>query len=81
MRRIQVMAGGREPLTLREQAVLSRLMAEGSTDDIAHELGISRSTVKCHLRNVYGKLGASGKRDAVRIARESALVPLEAARG
>ncbi|MDM4769493.1 response regulator transcription factor [Solimonas sp. SE-A11] len=81
MRRMQVMAGGREPLTSREQAVLSGLLTGGSTDDIAHELSISRSTVKCHLRNIYGKLGASGKRDAVRIARESALVPLEAARG
>jgi DNA-binding NarL/FixJ family response regulator len=46
------------PLSTRELEVLKRL-AEGKVyKQIALELGLSTSTVRTHLHNVYGKLGA-----------------------
>ena len=52
-------------LTQRELAVL-RLMALGwDTPRIAGELGISRHTVRNHIRNLRQKLGASTKLEAV----------------
>jgi DNA-binding NarL/FixJ family response regulator len=37
---------------------------------IAAELGLSTSTVRTHLHNVYGKLGAMDRAQAVLIATE-----------
>ncbi len=55
-------------LTPREIEVL-RLLVRGMADKaIAHELGIAHITVRLHLRNVYRKLGAQSRVDAVRIA-------------
>ena len=52
-------------LTEREQEVL-RLMALGwATPQIAVELGISRHTVRNHIRNLRQKLKASTKLEAV----------------
>jgi putative nucleotidyltransferase with HDIG domain len=46
------------PLSVRELGVLQRL-AEGKVyKQIAHELTLSTSTVRTHLHNIYGKLGA-----------------------
>jgi putative nucleotidyltransferase with HDIG domain len=46
------------PLSGRELGVLQRL-AEGMVyKQIAHELTLSTSTVRTHLHNIYGKLGA-----------------------
>ena len=53
------------PLPLRELEVL-RLVALGwDTRHIAARLGISRHTVRNHIRNLRDKLGASTKLDAV----------------
>jgi DNA-binding NarL/FixJ family response regulator len=50
--------------------VLKRL-AEGKVyKQIAHELMLSTSTVRTHLHNVYGKLGAVDRAQAVLIATE-----------
>src|SRR5260370_9290305 len=46
-------------LTRREQEVLRLLAAGASNQDIAHTLVISLDTVKKHLSNLLGKLGAS----------------------
>ncbi len=55
-------------LTAREVDVL-RLLVRGMADKaIAHELGIAHITVRLHLRNVFRKLGAQNRVDAVRIA-------------
>ena len=55
-------------LTPRETDVL-RLLVRGMADKtIAHELGIAHITVRLHLRNVFRKLGAQNRVDAVRIA-------------
>lgn len=58
------------PLSGRELGVLERL-AEGKVyKQIAHELTLSTSTVRTHLHNVYGKLGAVDRAQAVLIATE-----------
>ena len=58
------------PLSARELEVLKRL-AEGKVyKQIALELGLSTSTVRTHLHNVYGKLGAVDRAQAVLIASE-----------
>jgi non-specific serine/threonine protein kinase len=68
-----------EPLTRREQQVL-RLLAEGySGPEIAEQLTLALSTVREHLQNIYGKLGADGKRQAINRARELGLVKAPAA--
>ena len=57
-------------LTPREARIL-RLVREqpGLTDDgVAQELGNATSTVKNHLSNIYQKLGASNRSEAVKIA-------------
>jgi putative nucleotidyltransferase with HDIG domain len=58
------------PLSTRELSVLQRL-AEGKVyKQIAHELTLSTSTVRTHLHNIYGKLGAVDRAQAVLIATE-----------
>ena len=54
-----------EPLSAREQAVLRYLPTLMSNDEIARALSVSVNTVKTHLRHLYGKLGATGRRDAI----------------
>src|SRR5439155_859119 len=54
----------------RELGVHQRL-AEGKVyKQIAHELTLSTSTVRTHLHNIYGKLGAVDRAQAVLIATE-----------
>jgi putative nucleotidyltransferase with HDIG domain len=63
-------AGGPCPLSGRELDVLRRL-AEGKVyKQIAAELELSASTVRSHLHNVYGKLGALDRAQAVLMATE-----------
>jgi len=58
------------PLSAREVEVLRRL-AEGKVyKQIAHELALSTSTVRTHLHNIYGKLGAVDRAQAVLLATE-----------
>ena len=65
-----------EPLTTREAQVLN-LLADGLTNKaIAARLGLSEETVKFHLAAIFGKLGASNRTDAVRIALRRGLVAL-----
>lgn len=65
-----------EPLTGREAQVLN-LLADGQPNKaIAASLGVSEETVKFHLAAIFGKLGASNRTDAVRIALRRGLVAL-----
>jgi HD-like signal output (HDOD) protein/DNA-binding CsgD family transcriptional regulator len=58
------------PLSRREHGVL-RLLAEGKVyKQIGQELNLSTSTVRSHLHNTYGKLGALDRAQAVLIATE-----------
>jgi DNA-binding NarL/FixJ family response regulator len=65
-----------ESLTPRELQVLE-LVADGLPNKaIATALGVSDETVKFHLASVFGKLGASNRTDAVRLALSRGLVAL-----
>ncbi|HEX4346867.1 MAG TPA: response regulator transcription factor [Vicinamibacterales bacterium] len=65
-----------EQLTPRELQVLS-LLAEGLPNkSIAARLGISDQTVKFHVAAISGKLGASNRTEAVRLAFRRGLVML-----
>jgi putative nucleotidyltransferase with HDIG domain len=58
------------PMSAREIDVLRRLARGMVYKQIAGELGLSTSTVRTHLHNVYGKLGAMDRAQAVLIATE-----------
>jgi putative nucleotidyltransferase with HDIG domain len=58
------------PMSTREIEVLRRLAKGMVYKQIATELGLSTSTVRTHLHNVYGKLGAMDRAQAVLIATE-----------
>jgi DNA-binding CsgD family transcriptional regulator len=62
----------RETLKLsdREMDVLQQLAAGGSNKDIARALNVSPHTVKTHVGNVFEKLGARRRTDAINRARE-----------
>jgi putative nucleotidyltransferase with HDIG domain len=58
------------PLSKREVDAL-RGLAEGKVyKEIASEMGLSASTVRTHLHNVYRKIGAADRAQAVLVARE-----------
>jgi len=61
-------------LTRREQEVLRLLAAGASNQDIAHTLVISLDTVKKHVSNLLGKLGASSRTQAISQARALSLL-------
>ncbi|MFC5143001.1 LuxR C-terminal-related transcriptional regulator [Actinomycetospora rhizophila] len=63
-----------EPLTEREATMVRYLASTLSNPEIATELYVSVNTVKTHQRAVYRKLGASGRREAVRRARALGLL-------
>ena len=58
------------PLSRRELEVLRRLGQGKVYKQIAHELSLSTSTVRTHLHNIYGKLGAVDRAQAVLLATE-----------
>jgi LuxR family maltose regulon positive regulatory protein len=64
-----------EPLSEREQAILGYLPTMMSNQEIAGTLMISVNTVKTHLKAIYRKLDAPGRREAVQRARDLTLIP------
>ena len=72
----QVARGGGRPaaadadLTDRQRDVQGLLAAGHSNPEIARELFIVLSTVKTHVQNIYRKLGARNRGQAVSKARE-----------
>jgi LuxR family maltose regulon positive regulatory protein len=64
----------RDELSDRELAVLRLLPSGLSQREIGSELFVSLNTIKTHLRNIYRKLGAVGREDAVERARELRLI-------
>jgi LuxR family maltose regulon positive regulatory protein len=63
-----------DPLSDRETIVLRYLPTMMSNQEIAGELFVSVNTIKTHLKSIYRKLGASDRREAVRLARELRLI-------
>lgn len=63
-----------ETLTDREKKILVLLADGASNDDIATQLFVSRNTVKFHLKNIYAKLGANSRLQAINTARGMGLV-------
>jgi DNA-binding NarL/FixJ family response regulator len=51
-------------LTARQKAVLAQLQQGKANKIIAHELGMSESTAKVHIRNIMRKMGATNRTQA-----------------
>jgi LuxR family transcriptional regulator, maltose regulon positive regulatory protein len=63
-----------EPLSKSEIRVLRYLPTHLTAAEIASELSVSTTTVKTHLRNLYAKLGAHRRAEAVESARALGLL-------
>jgi LuxR family maltose regulon positive regulatory protein len=63
-----------EPLTAREQEVLTLLASGCSNQEIAGKLVITLHAVKKHTGNIYGKLGVNSRTQAIARARELQLL-------
>ncbi len=61
-------------LTMREGEVMALLTNGYSNLEIAQQLSVSMATVKYHLTNIFAKLGAKNRVEAVAIALEYNLV-------
>jgi ATP/maltotriose-dependent transcriptional regulator MalT len=59
-----------EPLSERELEVLQLIEAGKSNRRIAQELFVTEGTVKTHIRNIYRKLDAHSRTQALVRARE-----------
>lgn len=60
-----------ERLSARERDILGLMIDGGTNKEIARQLEVQEITVKVHLRNIYRKLGAANRAQAVRIALEN----------
>ena len=61
-------------LSLREIEVLNQLSKGMDYKQIAENLIISPSTVRKHIENIYGKLKAHNKIEAVKIAQKHRII-------
>ena len=62
-------------LSERELEVLHELAAGRANKEIAARLHVSPNTVKTHVANLFAKLGARRRTEAIRRARELGIVP------
>ena len=62
-------------LSARELEVLQQIAAGHANKEIARVLDVSPNTVKTHVANLYAKLGAKRRTDALRRARELGILP------
>lgn len=63
-----------EMLSDREKEILQLLSSRAMKKEIAVELGLSVNTVNYHTKNIYQKLGAHNRAEAVQIARKQGLL-------
>ncbi len=70
---------GNSSLTSREAEILQFVADGKSNDEIASELGVSGKAVQLHLTNVYSKLNARNRTEALVIAARRGLVVLAGA--
>ena len=64
-----------DPLSERELEVLAVLASGRTTAEAARDLFVSVGTVKSHTANIYRKLGARNRAEAIARARELGLLP------
>jgi DNA-binding CsgD family transcriptional regulator len=64
-----------DPLSEREREVLAVLASGRTTAEAARDLFVSVGTVKSHTANIYRKLGARNRAEAISRARELGLLP------
>jgi LuxR family maltose regulon positive regulatory protein len=64
----------REPLSEREMEVLRFLNTRLSVEEISQELYVAPSTIRTHVRNIYGKLGVHNRIEAIQKASELSLI-------
>ena len=62
-------------LTPAETRVLALLPTYRTLAGIGTELGVGRPTVKTHVENIYKKLGATTRAEAVTLAETAGLLP------
>jgi DNA-binding CsgD family transcriptional regulator len=62
-------------LTPAEARVLALLPTYRTLADIGTQLGVGRPTVKTHVENIYRKLGATTRAEAVTRAESAGLLP------
>jgi ATP/maltotriose-dependent transcriptional regulator MalT len=64
-----------DPLSEREIEVLTLLASGRTNSEVAGDLFVSVGTVKSHTGNIYRKLGAKNRAEALTRARELDLIP------
>ncbi len=62
------------PLSPRETEILASLASGKTYKDTAEDHNIGMETVKSHVKNIYGKLHARSKTEAIKIAKEQSLI-------
>ena len=67
-RALMAVREGRLPLTKREREIMTLAAAGGQSGDMAERLYLSPETIKSHVQNAMGKLGAHTRAHAVAIA-------------
>jgi LuxR family transcriptional regulator, maltose regulon positive regulatory protein len=68
-------SGKTASLTPAETRVLALLPTYRTLAAIGNELGVRRPTVKTHVENIYKKLGATTRAEAVTLADSVGLLP------
>ncbi len=64
-------------LSAREVDVLHLLVAGATNKAIAQQLILSENTIKSHISHIFDKLGVQSRAEAVAVALQRGLVPLE----
>jgi two-component system, NtrC family, nitrogen regulation response regulator NtrX len=58
---------GKKPLTKKELLVFKYLLLGLKSDEMATNLNVTLPTIKFHLKNIYSKLGITGRREIVKV--------------
>lgn len=66
-----------DELSARELEVLRLLVAGASNKQIASQLSLSENTIKSHISHIFDKLNVQSRAEAVAVALQRGLVPLE----
>lgn len=66
-----------DEVSAREMDVLKLLVAGASNKAIAAQLNLSENTVKSHLSHIFGKLNVQSRAEAVAVALQRGIVPMD----